>query len=421
MNNEIIQSCLTNVITVILSIFSTQYFFDSFFERKRLNRWLCASGYILVSLAFFSSLQLIENRSLNMVILLGCTYLLSLFFTMKWYNRLLFTLLFITVSAICELAIALIMVSLLRIEFGNLQDDNFRLTGMLLSKFVSFALFALLRIKKHHFLSGKRKQSWNILFFLPSTTILVLLVLFKCIEFIPSNNSLKSFILVSIICLIICNFYIFRFIDTLWQSTEIEQKLAIAANLLVEQERQYTIVVSNHQEITKMHHDYKNALLGIHSELIAHQYDEAIQHIQSKLSLASLSNSDISGNHTIDTIVNTKMSNAKRNGISIDFQFRNIQELLIDSIDLSVLLGNALDNAIEATCKVSDLTRKQITLLIVLKDSILNIVIKNPVEKPVDANHLVSSKIESRYHGYGIINMRTIVNRYEGSLLIYCF
>ena len=54
MNNEYIQIFLTNIIAVVLSIISTLYFYDSFFERKRLNRWLYISRYALVSSLFFS-------------------------------------------------------------------------------------------------------------------------------------------------------------------------------------------------------------------------------------------------------------------------------------------------------------------------------------------------------------------------------
>lgn len=420
MNNEIIQSYLTNIITVILSIFSTQYFYDSFFERKRLNRWLCASGYVLVSLAFFSSLQFIENRSLNMVILVSCTYLLSLFFTIKWYNQLLFSLLFIAISSICEIIIVQLLVNLFHIAVSDTREGIFLFVGMLLSKFTTFVCMALLRTRKYHFLAGKRLQGWIVLLILPISTLVVILIQYFFMWNFSPNSTMHTYTLISMCCLFICNLIVFRFIDTFWKTAETEQRLAVAEKLRLEQETQYHTLIHNHQEIAKIHHDYKNFLLGIQSQLIEQQYNEVIKKINSELSLTALSNSIMSGNPVVDTVVNDKMNTAKSNGVNIEFQFRNIQNLLIDSIDLSILLGNALDNAIEATCKVSDLTKKMITLLIVMKDNILNIVIKNPVEKPVDADHLVTDKKEKRFHGYGIINMRTIVNRYNGSLFFSC-
>lgn len=420
MNYDMIQTGLSNICTVIISIFSTQFFFHCFFEKKQQNRWLNACVLALVSVVFWSSLQFIEDRSLNMIILLGCTYIISLQFSMRWYNNLLFTLLFFAISSICEVIVALFIVMLYHIEYADIRKGVFLFSGMLLSKFIAFTIFAILRLRKHHFLFGKNKKWWSIAFLLPTTTVLIGLGQINYMRFQSASSPLQITVIFSMICLIFCNHYVFRFMDTIWQSAETDQKLAVADNLLLEQERQYTLLVANQQEISKIHHDYKNMLIGIQADIIGKQYDQAIQHIQNELSLVSLSNTTISGNQSIDTIVNAKISAAKKHDITIDFAFRNLQNLQIDSIDIAILLGNALDNAIEATAKMKDKQRKTITLLIVLKDNILNIIIKNPVEKDIDTTRLDTVKIDKRFHGYGIINMRTIVNRYDGSLIFTC-
>ena len=92
----------------------------------------------------------------------------------------------------------------------------------------------------------------------------------------------------------------------------------------------------------------------------------------------------------------------------------------IDSVDIAILLGNALDNAIEATAKLTDKRIKNILLMIILKGNDLNIIIKNPVEYDVNTDHLISNKKDKRFHGYGIINMKTVVDKYKGSLIFTC-
>ncbi|MBQ4628233.1 MAG: GHKL domain-containing protein [Clostridia bacterium] len=222
------------------------------------------------------------------------------------------------------------------------------------------------------------------------------------------------------ICLIFCNHYLFHFIDTIWQSAETDQKLEVADNLLIEQERQYTLLVNNHREISKIHHDYKNMLIGLQADLLGKEYDQALEHVRKELALVSLANAPISGNQIIDTIVNNKITAAKKENIEIDFQFRNLQKIKIDSIDLAILLGNALDNAIEATTRITGHQKKRISLLIVLKDEMLNVIVKNPVDNDIDTDFLDTVKKDKRFHGYGIINMRTIVDRYSGSLIFTC-
>ena len=206
----------------------------------------------------------------------------------------------------------------------------------------------------------------------------------------------------------------------MWKSAESERKLVVANNLLAEQERQYSKLFSNHSEIAKMHHDFKNVLVGIQADLKSKQYDLAMKHLQDKISTVSLYDNAICGNQIIDTIVNNKIAIANKFNISIDFQYRNIQHLKIDSIDIAILLGNALDNAIEATAKLADNQIKSILLLIILKGDELNIIIRNPVAYDINTDQLISDKKDKRFHGYGIINMKTIVDKYQGSLIFTC-
>lgn len=420
MNTEFVQLLLTNIMTVVLSIISAKYFFSSFFSLKQPIHLLKILVYLTASFMFFGSLQFVNNRFLNMVVLTACIVLIAFLFSTHWRNYILFSILFVAISSICEFITGMFSLILFNVAFSELQQGVMRLGGMLFSKFLALVLFALIRMKKHHSLVAKQRFGWGVLFSLPTTTLLILIILYYIMYTSRSNASLQTYIIICMSCLSICNLLVFRFIDTIWKTTETEQRLAVAASLLREQENQYSLIVTNQQKIAKIQHDNKNVLLGIQSELVCKKYEEALKQIHSHLSLISLSDKVLSGNPTIDTIVNVKTINANEHGIGIEFQFRNIQNLKVDSIDLSILLGNALDNAIEATTKVPSPNRKTIALLIVLKDDIINIVITNPVVKNIDSNHLETDKKEKQLHGYGIINMRTILKRYAGSLIFSC-
>jgi len=420
MNYEFIQTGLSNVCTVIITIISYQYFYSCFFENKKWNQILKRALFAGISVLFWCSLQFVEDRTLNLFILLSCTFIVSLLYKMKWYNNILFTFIFYAISSLCEVIVASLTMVVFQVEYADLRKGIFLFAGMLLSKFFSFAIFAVFKLKKHHYLFGKHKQSWIIVFLLPITTVLVVLGQINFMRFQTESSPLQILVIFSMIGLIFCNHYVFRFIDTIWQITEKDNQLAVADNLLIEQEKQYEALVKNHNEIAKIHHDYKNILIGLHSDLINEKIEDAKRHIENQLALVSLTNNTISGNHVIDTIINNKLALAQSLNIEMDFQFRNLRNIQIDSIDIAVLLGNALDNAIEATVKTSGDKQRKITLIIVLKNDILNIIIENPVEKDVDTDNLETNKKDKRFHGYGIINMRTIVNRYEGSILLTC-
>ena len=97
-------------------------------------------------------------------------------------------------------------------------------------------------------------------------------------------------------------------------------------------------------------------------------------------------------------------------------------QLNIKILDLALLLGNALDNAIEATSKIDGEIEKKIYLTVKLHQNILHIVVKNPVACPVliKNNSIETNKENSEMHGLGIPNMQTLVRKYGGTMDIRC-
>lgn len=82
-----------------------------------------------------------------------------------------------------------------------------------------------------------------------------------------------------------------------------------------------------------------------------------------------------SGNQVIDALLNTKYSIAKENGIQFLLKIFIPEELPINQCDLGVVLGNALDNAIEATEKCTG-NDKDIEIAMGIKKQSLVLVIK---------------------------------------------
>ena len=116
-------------------------------------------------------------------------------------------------------------------------------------------------------------------------------------------------------------------------------------------------------------------------------------------------------------MVDIKKQTALDLGIEIDFEYREPQKLLIPSVDMSIILGNAIDNAIEATHKLSDTSKKRIRLFVALKNDTVIITIKNPTISEIDPNNLTTEKEERENHGFGIISMKQIAAKYNGEVL----
>ena len=125
-------------------------------------------------------------------------------------------------------------------------------------------------------------------------------------------------------------------------------------------------------------------------------------------------------NDIISTLVAIKNDIAATQNVHIEYEHRSQEQIAIPAIDLAVILGNALDNAIEATANISDHTARTIHLVATIKNKSIVVTIRNPVDKKLDVENLRSTKEETSLHGYGIISMKQIAEKYDGDVTFQC-
>lgn len=127
-----------------------------------------------------------------------------------------------------------------------------------------------------------------------------------------------------------------------------------------------------------------------------------------------------SGNTTVDAIINFKYAVAKEYGIKFCLKIFIPDELPIPQCDIGVVIGNAIDNAIEAV-RVCKNKEKIIEISMSVKKEAWIMIIKNPYEHEIkkDRNgHILSTKKEKYRHGYGLKSIMRIAAEYQGEVLI---
>lgn len=255
------------------------------------------------------------------------------------------------------------------------------------------------------------------LFFVPAGSIYIAVN-----EFYAKNNT-KHIILSMITFSILLLFNII-----IW-----EINLKMSDFFLLEREnavyiQQINIMSTSTEEQKKMmenfhreRHDLINKLIIIRSGLENNDKDEVIKNIdgiiQNQSTEKVISNS---GNRAIDSLINFKYAIAKEKGIKFILKIFIPEDLPINQCDIGVVLGNILDNAIEATEKCESDKRK-IEVIIGIRKEALVIVVKNPYEGVLQMDrtgNLLSTKEDSNRHGYGIGSVRKVVERYSGDVII---
>lgn len=116
-----------------------------------------------------------------------------------------------------------------------------------------------------------------------------------------------------------------------------------------------------------------------------------------------------------------KVEKARCEGIILRPAVAIYNEVQIDFLDLVLILGNVLDNAIEATMQVFG-QNKVINLSIRLQGDFLILEVKNPVKEKVriENNNIATSKADTTMHGLGLENIKILIKKYNGAMYLQC-
>lgn len=180
-------------------------------------------------------------------------------------------------------------------------------------------------------------------------------------------------------------------------------------------ERQVQEVQNIYMTMRGWRHDYHNHLQSMKAYVKMGQYEKLDEYLALlEQDLDQVNQLIESGNVNLDAILNSKISLAMKNGIEVDYKATCPEELTVSDIDLCALIGNLIDNAVEACEKLPEGERRFIRLYIGVLKKQLYISITN-------ATNEVVRKMDSEYitnkrgnHGHGLKRINLVVEKYEG-------
>lgn len=169
----------------------------------------------------------------------------------------------------------------------------------------------------------------------------------------------------------------------------------------------YSMNSSN--EFKAVRHDIKNNLNTIKTLISNGNTDDVISFIDEINGSDAFNKIFIdSGNEIIDSIINYKISEAGALGIMVDHNIKIPATLDVNSFDITVIIGNLLDNAITAVSDLSETQNRRFSINIIYSKGSLIIDVTNPTEAP----HHEFKK------GIGLTNVETMVKKYHGEIVI---
>lgn len=290
-----------------------------------------------------------------------------------------------------------------------------RYIGMSIVSISTFTILALISsfIKKRT--AQVDMKYWIITALFP---IFSLLIIVCCDIFliISETNDLSHAALISVImlCLLFFNTILFEFMESYSARLQLEK-----ANLLIyQQEENYANIQLSENELSRLRHDILSHISTMENMLSESNIKDAEKLLEELKKSPQLSKNLVYTNDSaLDAILNLNSKKAAKLNIKYIVKTSNMSaQVNMTPLDKSTILSNALSNAFEACESVDD---KFIVITIASDNDRFKICVENSSLPPKKANGIfVTTKPDIKNHGYGITNMKSTLEKYNGNLTI---
>lgn len=387
-------------------IYLLLYFQSIFSSPKRKARyfhliyfWIFFLVNSLIYLHFFNPVANILN---NLLFLYGN----CLFLNGKWQQNLFIPIGSFIVNALIEGVAALVPI----LNSSEILNSKAGIS-MVIVDLIFFAFILVVKKMMEH-QQSLPIQYWLLLFTIPISSC------FACGILVYDYTIAPIQLLVVYVALIVVNIAAFWLYDRLSAYYSTQNELRAAKEQLTLHHAQVSSHLKSEEKIDSILHDLNNHLDTLYSYLEQQNTASAQKYILTlKSDLHQVNQNKFCGNPCIDAILSLKKESAEQKGISFQAILQIPKESVIDDVDMSTILFNLLDNAIEAQEHVTD-SEKFIQLKMVLDSGLWMIRVRNSCNPSITIKKGTipsSTKPAPYFHGYGIKNVIACAEKYDGT------
>lgn len=412
---------ISHFLFACFEIFTVNVLFSAVSKKKLERKFYIPVMSVAIILNALSSYFLTGTGATILVMSSVIALAVGLSYKVKPFLAIIGSVVYTITAGASEMLVVLLTGFFLGEETLSFMENDYIFAGMgFICKFIAFVItyFISRKIGKIDF--GVSKGLSLLLFIQPVATVFVTLIIYKCTYEV---RSIPTFLYATVAVLMIASnlvtlFFIYRQKDYV----ESKAKLEFANEQIKNQLAHYEELYNYQNQIRTFRHDIKNKLLSVSGLVADNQIDAAINAIKGEADFLDEANNSIinSGNPAVDAVLQSKLSLAEAKGITLKLSLKITQSIAVDMLELGVLIGNALDNALEAVEALDSSCEKTVFVSIITKGGRLIISVENPVDTEIDTKKIDSSKADRINHGYGIKSMKTIAEKYNGDVFVFC-
>ena len=410
-------STIINVFNYTFDLFILLIYLDNVLQKRKksIPTPLFFGCFVIVEIIMFanSSLHTAMHTNISFFITVAISFISTCglcFLYESTIKHKLFTSILFQIFALLGESIFSIIVSKIKPEIFSLND--FLLIAIMnLGSKIMLLLLVLCCIFFWNKKFRKNVPNYNILLFI--TPLITLFITLSVPASKLTNSELNGFYLFLFASLILLNVFNYFMLDYVVQLTELKAKNIHMQQQITFQTEKYQQLSSAYRKTRSIVHDIKKHYFSIQTHIRKQEYDKLDEYLSTAVTNLESTYAKINtGNLVIDALVSNYFDMATEEGITFDTDIHIDSDCIpVKDYDLCVILGNLLDNSLQACRKIIPPKPRHINVQIYMdsNDTFIIHFSNSLPEKPSE-----NDSTDTLLHGYGLENVKTITETYHG-------
>ncbi|EGO6560711.1 sensor histidine kinase [Enterococcus faecalis] len=348
-------------LSLLVYLFLISYFFSNWSTAIKNHRefynviWIViiisAMVTIILSNAYIPNIYL---PYLNLLLSFILTYTIAMLHSVPYLDSAVWTMTLISINLICEVLSLHFTKIILNAELTSYDSPTFFITSITITTLIGVAWIVILKFSIVKEAKSELSTNLSFIVILLPIPILSIIILFGLL--IGNNNDKISeiTITISVIFLNICVIFLYK-ITIEYQKNQYDLTLR-KKNIEVEY-RILNEIKRNRTNVLKLKHDLKNQYLTILGLIENEEVNEAIDYIKSSFDILEPPTKTYAADGVLNYLLNEKLAEARKNQINVDHQIFVSKNIKINNDVLTIVIGNIIDNAIQASKRIKPIDR----------------------------------------------------------------
>ncbi|MGN0650977.1 MAG: sensor histidine kinase [Oscillospiraceae bacterium] len=343
---------------------------------------------------------------------------LTVFHHVRLYRAVSAALTCIYLRAAAELTVSCLLFAVMREDFFEAVNGN--VFNLALFGLISAAISGGLLYLVWYILSQQPQETfheaWRHYSFVITVFGVITAIFGSLFSFDESTVSISPIIAAASVATLAMSIVVINFFAEICASYAREKQLHHLRSDYCSVKEQLEVQFQTSQRLRKVRHDIKNHLLNLSALIDSGEYKQArelLREISDTADRLQPALSQSTGNSLIDAVITYKAAVSEIRKIPFEYSLESLPELRIELSDISSVISNLLDNALEAAEYAKD---PYVEIRVFMYKDYLTIIVKNSVHYVPEVKdcQIPTTKKDKENHGLGMTIVKEICERNGG-------